>query len=173
MIARLGRLLWAWAPVLLWMALILSLSSRSDLPIRTNPQTGETIRTTFTLAKLAHVFEYSVLALLLLRALMTEAGGLRLSLKQANIVTVLASAVFGGLDELRQSLVPNREPRLTDVALDTVSALAACLAVAGLFWLRRSRLLPLSSPATRRDLTPRPPLRRGDGEVRSGSEAAP
>ena len=163
MILRLGRLLWAWLPVLIWMAFILSLSSQSDVPIRTNPQTGETIRATFTMAKLAHVVEYSVLALLLLRALMTRAGSLNLSLIPAIIVTVLAAAIFGGLDELRQSLVPNREPRLTDVALDTVSALAACLAVAG--WLRVR--------ATRGDLTPRPPLRRGEGEIRTGREASP
>jgi VanZ family protein len=118
--------------------------------------------------------EYSVLALLLLRALMTRAGGPSLSLTPAIIVTVLAAAIFGGLDELRQSLVPNREPRLTDVALDTASALAACLAVA--CWLRVR--------ASRGDLTPRPPLprtlgplespgRRGEGEIRTGSEASP
>ena len=136
----------AWLPVLLWMALILALSSRSDLPIRTNPQTGETIKTTFTLAKLAHVFEYSVLALLLLRALMTQAGGLRLSLAPSVLMTVLVAASFGALDEYRQSLVPNREPRLTDIALDTASALVACICVAGYFRLRRPALLPLSAP---------------------------
>src|SRR4051794_32126046 len=110
MTGRVGRFLWAWLPVVLWMALILSLSGRSDLPIRTNPQTGETIKTTFTLAKLAHVFEYGVLALLLLRALTSRAGGLRLPLTPAVIVTVVAAALFGGVDELRQSLVPTREP---------------------------------------------------------------
>jgi len=78
--------------------------------------------------------EYSALALLLLRAVTTAAGGLRLPCLAAIIVTVLVAAVFGGLDEWRQSVVPNREPRLLDVALDTASALAACLAVAG--WRR-------------------------------------
>lgn len=121
---------WVWAPVLLWMSLILWLSSRSDLPVRTNPQTGETIKTTFTVAKIAHVVEYSVLALLLLRALMSAHGGARLAFKVAAFCTVVACGLFGGLDELRQSLVPNREPRLFDVALDTVSALAVCVGVA-------------------------------------------
>jgi VanZ family protein len=116
------------------MALILSLSSRADLPMRTNPQTGEVIKTTFTAAKLAHVVEYSVLALLLLRALTGPSGGSRLSLPIATGVTVLVAALFGGIDEIRQSFVPTREPRLTDVALDTASALAACLAVVG--WRR-------------------------------------
>jgi VanZ family protein len=49
-------------------------------------------------------------------------------------VTVVFAAVFGGLDEIRQSFVPTREPRLTDVALDTASALASSLGVAG--WQR-------------------------------------
>ena len=138
--SRLARLLRAWLPVLVWMALILWMSSRSDLPVRTNPQTGETIRTTFTVAKLAHVFEYGVLALLLLRALVGTDGGLRLSMPVAIAVTVVAVAVFGGADEIRQSFVPTREPRLTDVALDTASALAACLAVAGWHRFRTPRM---------------------------------
>jgi VanZ family protein len=137
--SRVARLLWSWLPVVLWMALILAMSSRSDLPMRTNPQTGETIRTTFTAAKLAHVVEYSILALLLLRALVGVGGGLRLPMSAAIAVTVIVAAVFGGLDEIRQSFVPTREPRLTDVALDTTSALAACLVVAGWQRFRASR----------------------------------
>ncbi len=157
-VRRCARLCWAWLPVLAWMSLILWLSSRSDLPVRTNPQTGETIRTTFTLAKLAHVVEYGVLALLLLRALIGSYGGLRLSLGAAAITTVVACGLFGGLDELRQSLTPTREPRLTDVALDTASALAVCLVAAG--WQRFrsiSRRRPLAAPAARRSTDPSSP----------------
>ena len=171
MIGRLGWLAWAWLPVLLWMTMILSLSGQSDLPIRTNPQTGETIRSTFTLAKMAHVVEYSVLALLLLRALMSQAGGLRLSLVPAVITTVACAAVFGGLDEFRQSLVPNREPRLTDVVLDTVSALGASLTVAyGLQFKIVQRLSGANAPAA--GVAPVPP-QRGKGEMRPGKEAVP
>jgi VanZ family protein len=136
-VGRFGRLCWAWLPVLVWMALILWMSSRSDLPIRTNPQTGETIRTTFTMAKLAHVFEYGVLALLLLRALMSAHGGLQVPLRTAAVVTVIAAGLFGGLDELRQSMTPTREPRLADIALDAASAAAACLVAGG--WQRYRR----------------------------------
>ena len=131
---RLARLCWAWLPVLAWMALILWMSGRSDLPVRTNPQTGETIKTTFTLAKIAHVVEYGVLALLLLRATTGQHGGLRLAFRTAAIGTVLICGLFGGLDEFQQSLVPNREPRLLDIAIDTLSALAVCLVIGG--WLR-------------------------------------
>jgi VanZ family protein len=138
--SRLARLLWNWLPVLIWMALILSMSSQSDLPVRHNPQTGEVIKTTFTAAKLAHVFEYSVLALLLLRALVGAGGGLRWPLPVAIGITVVVAAVFGGLDEIRQSFVPTREPRLADVALDTASALVASLGVAGWQRYRGARL---------------------------------
>jgi VanZ family protein len=136
--ARFPGLLWSWAPVLIWMATILALSSQSDVPVRTNPQTGETIRTTFAAAKLAHIIEYGVLALLLLRALMSDTGGVRLSLGVAVAVAVILSGLFGGLDELRQSFVPRREPSLVDIVLDTGAALVAVVIVAA--WLRYRRL---------------------------------
>jgi VanZ family protein len=158
---RLARLLWLWLPVLVWMALILSLSSRSDLPMRTNPQTGETIRSTFAAAKLAHVVEYSVLSLLLLRALIGAGGGLRLSLVPAIVVTVLVCGVFGGLDELRQSFVPTREPRLTDIALDTASALIAALLFAAWQRLRRPKQASQSIASTPPLAPPLP--RQGEG----------
>ena len=140
---------------MLWMALILSLSSQSDLPARTNPQTGETIRATFAAAKLFHVFEYSVLALLLLRALTTPRGGVRLALGTAVVVAVVVSGLFGGLDELRQSFVPRREPRLSDIALDTASSLGACLLAWA--WLR---LRHTPRPVPTRSQVPAPPSPR-------------
>ncbi len=91
----LRQLAWHWFPVLFWMTLILALSSRSDLPARTNPATGEIIRTTYLAAKAAHIVEY----------------------------IVLAATAFGIGDELRQSFVPNREARPADVAIDAASAL--------------------------------------------------
>jgi VanZ family protein len=129
------------------MALILSLSSRSDLPVRTNPQTGETIKSTFALAKLTHLAEYGVLALLLLRALMGAGGGQRLPIWRAVAVTVVVAAAFGGLDELRQSFVPAREPRLMDIMIDTAGALLACLVVVGWQWWYPSPPAPLYCPA--------------------------
>ena len=127
--SRLRAVAWTWLPVLLWIALILTLSGQSNLPARQNPATGEVIRSTYTVAKLAHVVEYGVLALLLLRATTMPRGGLGLRFGTAAISTVVAATLFGAVDELRQSLVPNREPRLGDVLIDGASALAAvCVA---------------------------------------------
>ena len=127
--SRLRTLARAWLPVLVWMAVILALSGQSDLPARQNPATGEVIRSTYTLAKLAHVVEYGVLGLLVLRARMLPRGGLGLRFARAAVWTVVAATLFGGVDELRQSLVPNREPRLGDVLIDGAGALAGVCAV--------------------------------------------
>ncbi|MDP8924858.1 MAG: VanZ family protein, partial [Chloroflexota bacterium] len=93
--SRLRALAWAWLPVLAWMAMILTLSSQSSLPARENPVTGEAIRSTYTLAKTAHVIEYSVLGLLILRAVTSPAGGVGLGFAGAALWAVIAATVFG------------------------------------------------------------------------------
>ena len=157
--ARLARLLWSWLPVLVWMALILSLSSQSDLRAAAPTPVMETEGAFFAASKLAHVVEFSVLGLLLLRALAGVDGGLRLPLWAAVLAAMLVAGLVGTLDELRQSFVPNRTPRLADIALDTTSALAASLLAAGLLHLRRStssgtRRAPALSLVGDRDRTP-------------------
>lgn len=127
--ARIRPIAWYWLPVVAWAILILSLSARSDLPVRTNPATGEVVRTTYAVAKTAHVVEYSVLGALLLRAATAPSGGLALDPIRAAVWVVLAATALGGSDELRQSFAPNREPRLTDVGIDGLSAAAAVGAI--------------------------------------------
>jgi VanZ family protein len=111
-----------WLPVLVWMALILTLSGRSELAVGANPATGETVKPGLALAKLGHVFEYAVLAVLMFRAATAGDGGLRLPPRRAAVWIAVVALAFGTGDELRQSLVPNRSPRLTDVLLDGTSA---------------------------------------------------
>ena len=112
-----------WLPVLVWMALILFLSGRADLPVRSNPVTGEVAGTTYWTAKVAHVVEYAVLGGLLFRAATARGGGLALAPLRATVWVLAAATIFGAVDELRQSFVPGREPRLSDVVLDGASAL--------------------------------------------------
>jgi VanZ family protein len=122
------RFLLYWLPIAVWMLVIIGLSSQSNLPSRTDPATGERIGTTYSLAKAWHVFEYSVLGLLMFRALHSSGGGLGLRRSHAAILSIAACFTFAGLDELRQSFVPKREASIFDVALD---ALAASVAVFG------------------------------------------
>jgi VanZ family protein len=48
------------------------------------------------------------------------------------MIVALIGLVFAAFDELRQSFVPGREPRYTDVLLDGASVL---LGAGGLLWL--------------------------------------
>ena len=134
----------AWLPVLVWMVLILSLSGQSGLPVRTNPATGETIRTTYVTAKLAHLAEYGVLGGLLFRAARAPGGGLAVTPARAGVWAVVAASAFGAGDELRQSFVPARAASLVDIVIDAASAL---LAVGG--WLAWQRRRPSRRAATR------------------------
>ncbi len=65
--------------------------------------------------KVGHLVEFGVLAILWYRALAPSPTAVPLAF-------VLAT-VYGGLDELRQGLVPNRVPALSDVMVDSLGAL--------------------------------------------------
>ena len=95
----------AWAPVVLWAAVIFAFSS---LP------SGSTELSTWELVlrKLAHVTEYAVLAALLCRAL-------------RRVVPALVIAVlYAVTDEVHQTFVDGRLGTPRDVAIDLVGVLA-------------------------------------------------
>jgi VanZ family protein len=134
-----------WLPVLAWMAVIFFASgdqmssqhtSRFLGPLihRLFPALSDTAiaEIVFTLRKTAHVTEYAVLALLLWRAcrkpVPRDARPWKWSLAR---LALLASALYAATDELHQCFVPNREARISDVALDTAGAACALL----LLWL--------------------------------------
>lgn len=109
------RRLWAWAPALLWAALIFALSSRPSLPL---PGSG--------LDKLAHFGTYAVLGLFLGR------GGAASSVPVVGIV--LLGWLYGASDEVHQHFVPGRSPELLDWVAD---ALGVAAGVASYQLLRR------------------------------------
>ena len=67
--------------------------------------------------KLGHLVEYSVLAILWMRALAPDR-----SLRRAAALAVVLTVAYAGLDEARQSLAPNRTPSLLDVGIDAGGA---------------------------------------------------
>jgi VanZ family protein len=75
------------------------------------------------LRKLAHVVEYGVLAALWLRALAPA--------PRAAEWALALSALYAGIDEMRQSLAPNRTPSALDVLFDTAGAFLALACLTG------------------------------------------
>ena len=90
-----------WLPVLLWAGVIFALSSIPSLG--TGLGAWDTI-----LRKGAHLTEYAILALLLVRALGREAPSLALGV------------LYAASDELHQSFVRGRHASPVDVAIDAV-----------------------------------------------------
>jgi VanZ family protein len=91
----------AWAPVVLWAAVIFAFSSIPNLG--TGLGTWDLV-----LRKLAHTAEYAVLGALLLRALGRQH------------LAILAGGLYAVSDEIHQSFVRGRHGAWTDVVIDTV-----------------------------------------------------
>jgi len=140
-----------WAPVVIWAAVI-SLASTGNfssektaghiLPIlrwllpHADPVTLEEIH--HFIRKGGHVFEYFVLALLLLYAIREGRRGWRSSWVWGTLISV---ACYAGLDEFHQSFVPGRGASVWDALLDTSAGTLAML-IAWLWWRRRKRREP-------------------------------
>jgi VanZ family protein len=108
----LTRLFTVWLPVLIWAAVIFTLSSIPSLS--TGLGTWDTI-----LRKGAHLTEYAVLGGLLYRALGREPLALAVGI------------AYAATDELHQSFVRGRHASPVDVAIDAVG-----VALGMLIWLR-------------------------------------
>jgi VanZ family protein len=107
-----SRLLTVWLPVLIWAAVIFTLSSIPSLS--TGLGTWDTI-----LRKAAHLAEYAVLGGLIYRALGREPLALAVGI------------AYAATDELHQYFVGGRHASPVDVAIDAVG-----VAVGMLLWLR-------------------------------------
>ena len=93
-----------WLPVLLWAGVIFTLSSIPSLG--TGLGTWDTV-----LRKGAHITEYAILALLLVRAIGREVPALALGV------------LYAASDELHQGFVRGRHASPVDVAIDAVGLL--------------------------------------------------
>ena len=129
-----------WGPVLVWMALIFIVSSINTWTVFEGPPLLKALR------KGAHIFEYSVLALLLGRAIVSTAAmrGERITrplLAFAWWVGASLSAVYAITDEIHQGLVPGRKFHVGDIAIDALAAVAAL----GIWYIVRSRRLALDA----------------------------
>jgi len=108
-----------WLPVFFWCLIIFSFSSFST------PSTSAIYWQDFIVKKLAHIVEYGILALLLYRALRAY----EIDKTKAVILSILFAGLYGLTDEFHQSFTPGREPRIRDVAFDTIGASLAMLVI--------------------------------------------
>lgn len=97
-----------WLPVVLWAAIIFTLSSIS------NPRASQFFVLDFIFKKTAHVSEYAILFILLFRAT-------KKNFPLAFVLTVL----YAITDEIHQSFTPGRTPAIYDVGLDSSGAAIA------------------------------------------------
>lgn len=102
-----------WVPVLVWMAFIFALSSRSRLPQPPGVSPDLT-------AIAGHFVLYATLAALLVWGL----GATGMPIRWRLLVALLAAIAYGVSDEYHQSFVPGRDSSPFDVGVDTLGALA-------------------------------------------------
>ena len=120
-----------WGPILVWMFVIFLASADVNSGMHSSwiiepichwlfPNiTFEQLNTVHHFArKAAHMTEYALLALLLLRALSHKRGDVREWIFSA----WLLATVYAATDEFHQSFVPGRGPSVTDVMIDSVGA---------------------------------------------------
>jgi VanZ family protein len=109
---RAVNFLYRWLPPLLWMLGIFYFSSKPTLPQAPGPWLDAAFK------KLAHVFEYSALYLLLVRA--WQGHVLQRKAVDRALWTV---AVYAASDELHQAFVPGRHCTLYDFMIDLAGVL--------------------------------------------------
>ena len=132
-----------WLPVLAWMTLIFSASSDTHSYEHSSRILAPLLRWLFPhisqaavnsivliARKCAHLAEYSVLALLLWRALRPAAKNVPRPWNwRAARLALLIVALYGATDEFHQLFVPTRTAHVTDVLIDTAGGAAGLLAL--------------------------------------------
>lgn len=146
-----------WLPPLLWMSLVLSLSTNSFSGEQTNGALERVLGTlwpallqrldqtqiewvNFGIRKLAHLTEYAILAFLWSRGFARAAGRTgRAGILGALLVTALTAVV----DEARQASFAERTGTMADVLLDSMGAVIGGLSYH--VWERRHAKCPTSA----------------------------
>jgi VanZ family protein len=107
-----------WFPLIAWVAVIFGLSSIPGITLDGPELPGG-------IDKVAHFFEYAILAFVLHRGLSyrNERGGLLMI-----IVVVSCGLAIAVLDELYQSLIPGRESSVADIISDIAGIAAGTVA---------------------------------------------
>lgn len=128
-----GRFLF-WGLALIWMAVIFAFSSQANSGAYTEAYLQEA---NVPVRKLAHMFEFAVLAVLYQTALarsITKANGQAKSKFKHYCLAFVLAVLYALSDEWHQSFVPGRSSSLLDSGVDSIGALIGLTTV---YWLRR------------------------------------
>ena len=128
-----------WLPLLIWLGVIFvgstsvmsaEQTSRYIVPFLIWLKPGMSPKVIWTILvlarKCAHVTEYAILAVLLLRALRSITA-LRAKTPMLFGAVLLGSAVFAASDEFHQTFIKSRTPSVRDVCLDVAGAVVGLL----------------------------------------------
>lgn len=118
MIRNIFRLILAWLPPILLMAIIFFLSSQQNISV------SDEMSVNFSFFKTLHIVEYALLTFLFFRALV-----LTKSLLDSYAVSLSASMslIYGISDEIHQTFVPSRAGHPRDVLIDSIGILLMAL----------------------------------------------
>jgi VanZ family protein len=116
-----SRQLVSWTAVAVWAALIFSLSSVSDFPIKPKAR---------AFSDAVHLGEYAILTVLLITALRTHA----LSVQRAVRLAAFLALLYGASDEFHQSFVRNRTASILDLLVDATAIGAVAFGVSRWGW---------------------------------------
>jgi len=106
---------WLW--VFLWAGVIFFFSSQPDL------KSGLPNQWDFILRKLAHIAEYAVLTLFLIRALKEH----RLNRRQLLFLAMILALLYAASDEYHQTFVLGRQGVVRDILIDGAGVFLTCL----------------------------------------------
>ena len=115
------KILYRWAPLVLWMSGIYFLSSRTRI------QVSDVQVMNFIFFKTLHVIEYAFLYVLTYRSVRSQWH--ILGDRDASYIAYIVSIVYAASDEIHQTLVPTREGRARDVIIDAVGVIIAWILI--------------------------------------------
>ena len=101
---------------LIWMGIIFFLSSIPNLELSGTLSTYD-----LALRKLAHITEYAILTMLLLKTFTANAD------RKKYILVACIAIVYACSDELHQSLVPTRDGKIADIIIDSIGIVIGIL----------------------------------------------
>lgn len=119
-------------PPVIWGILIFSGSSVAA------PSVSPVYNVDFVAHKTAHLIEYSLLGILIYRALRQE----DISKLEAVLYAIFITGFYGFTDEFHQGFTPHRTTRLRDVFIDTIGATTGIFFIWKLLPKMPKKLLP-------------------------------